>query len=78
MNAHVKANYLASPPLVVAYALAGHMDFDPYKDPIGNGKDGKPLFMKDIWPTLQEVQEAVAKVDQGHVRKGIQRGLRRR
>ena len=63
VNAQVKANYLASPPLVVAYALAGHMDFDPYKDPIGNGKDSKPLYLKDIWPTLQEVQEAVAKVD---------------
>jgi aconitate hydratase len=63
VNAQVKANYLASPPLVVAYALAGHMDFDPYKDPIGNGKDGKPLYLRDIWPTIQEVQEAVAKVD---------------
>jgi len=63
VNAQVKANYLASPPLVVAYALAGHMDFDPYKDPIGSGKDGKSLYLKDIWPTLQEIQDAVAKVD---------------
>jgi len=62
VNAQVKANYLASPPLVVAYALAGHMDFDPYNDPVGHGKDGKALYLKDIWPTLQEVREAVGKV----------------
>jgi len=62
INSQVKANYLASPPLVVAYALAGHMDFDPYSEPIGTGKDGKPVFLKDIWPTAQEVQEAVRKV----------------
>jgi aconitate hydratase len=62
INPQVKASYLASPPLVVAYALAGHMDFDPYSDSIGNGKDGKPLYLKDIWPTSQEVQAAAAKV----------------
>ena len=62
VNAQVKANYLASPPLVVAYAIAGHMDFDPFNDPIGNGKDGKPLYLKDIWPTSKEIQEAVSKV----------------
>ena len=62
VNAQVKANYLASPPLVVAYALAGHMDFDPYTEPLGNGKDGKPLYLKDIWPTAQEVQAASAMV----------------
>ncbi len=62
VNSQVKANYLASPPLVVAYALAGHMDFDPYSDPIGSGKDGKALYLKDIWPTSKEVQEAVASV----------------
>jgi len=62
VNSQVKANYLASPPLVVAYALAGDMDFDPYNDPIGNGKDGKPLYLKDIWPSSQEVQEAMKKV----------------
>jgi len=62
INAQVKANYLASPPLVVAYALVGHMDFDPYNDSIGTGKDGKTLYLKDLWPTLQEVQEAVGKV----------------
>jgi aconitate hydratase len=62
INSQVKANYLASPPLVVAYALAGHMDFDPYNDPIGNGKNGKPLYLKDIWPSSQEVQEAMKMV----------------
>jgi len=62
VNPQVKANYLASPPLVVAYALAGRMDYDPYKDPIGQGRDGQPVFLKDIWPTAQEVQNEVAKV----------------
>ncbi len=51
----VKANYLASPPLVVAYAIAGTVDIDLFKDPIGTSKDGKPVFLKDIWPTHQEV-----------------------
>jgi aconitate hydratase len=59
VHAEVRANYLASPPLVVAYALAGTVDFDPYKDPIGTGKDGQPVFLKDIWPTRAEVQSAV-------------------
>src|SRR5450432_612551 len=59
VHAEVRANYLASPPLVVAYALAGTMDFDHYKDPIGTGKDGKPVFLKDIWPTRAEVQTAI-------------------
>ncbi len=56
----VKANYLASPPLVVAYALAGSMKIDITKDAIGTGSDGKPVFLKDIWPTNAEVQAAVA------------------
>src|SRR6185312_5778386 len=59
VHAEVRANYLASPPLVVAYALAGTVDFDPYKDPIGTGTDGKPVFLKDIWPTRAEVQAAI-------------------
>ena len=54
----VKANYLASPPLVVAYALAGTVDIDLSSEPIGMGKDG-PVYLKDIWPTSQEVAEAV-------------------
>jgi aconitate hydratase len=59
VHAEVRANYLASPPLVVAYALAGTMDFDPYKDPIGTGKDGKPVMLADLWPTRAEVQAAI-------------------
>ena len=51
INPDVKANYLASPPLVVAYALAGSMNIDLYKEPLGKDKDGKPVFLKDIWPS---------------------------
>jgi aconitate hydratase len=56
----VKANYLASPPLVVAYALAGTVDIDLDKDPIGTGKDGQPVFLKDVWPSPEEVASTVA------------------
>ena len=59
VNPHVKANYLASPPLVVAYALAGSTDIDLTTEPLGNGKDGTPVYLKDIWPTQQEVAETV-------------------
>src|SRR5499427_8829683 len=55
----VRANYLASPPLVVAYALAGRMDLDLTTEPLGNGSDGKPVFLRDIWPTPQEVEATV-------------------
>lgn len=57
----VKANYLASPPLVVAYALAGNMNIDITKDPIGQDKKGKDVYLKDIWPTNKEIQDTVAK-----------------
>ena len=57
----VRMNYLASPPLVVAFALAGTTDIDLTKDPLGKGKDGKDVFLKDIWPSNKEIQEAVAK-----------------
>ncbi|WP_415071185.1 aconitate hydratase AcnA [Hyphomicrobium sp.] len=56
----VQANYLASPPLVVAYALAGSVQKDLTKEPLGEGKDGKPVFLKDIWPTTQEIQKFIA------------------
>lgn len=56
-----RANYLASPPLVVAYALAGRVDIDFDKEPIGNDKSGKPVFLRDIWPTRQEVIEVEQK-----------------
>jgi aconitate hydratase len=57
----VKANYLASPPLVVAYAIAGTVDIDLSKDPIGTGRDGKPVYLRDIWPTQAEVDAEVAR-----------------
>lgn len=60
VNPHVKANYLASPPLVVAYALAGSMLIDITKDAIGKDKDGNDVFLKDIWPTNAEIQDAVS------------------
>jgi aconitate hydratase len=61
VNADVRANYLASPPLVVAYALAGSMNIDLLKQPIGNDQKGKPVFLKDIWPTNKEVADCVQK-----------------
>ncbi len=59
ISPHIKANYLASPPLVVAYALAGHMSFDLYKDSLGKDKNGNEIFMKDIWPTNKEIEETL-------------------
>ncbi len=59
INSEVRANYLMSPPLVVAFALAGRIDTDLRKDAIGKGKDGKPVYLADIWPTQREVDEAV-------------------
>jgi len=55
----VRANYLASPPLVVAYALAGRIDIDLQRDPLGTGKDGKPVFLRDVWPSTAEVDEVI-------------------
>ena len=59
ISPHVKANYLASPPLVVAYALAGHMEFDLYKDSFGKDQNGKDIFLKDIWPSNQEIEDTL-------------------
>ena len=59
VNPQVRANYLASPPLVVAYAIAGRVDIDLTTDPLGAGKDGQPVFLKDIWPTNEEIDAAV-------------------
>jgi aconitate hydratase len=56
----VKANFLASPPLVVAYALAGTVDIDLNNEALGNGSDGKPVYLKDLWPSQKEIDEAVA------------------
>ena len=57
----VRANYLASPPLVVAYALAGRMDFDMATEPLGSDRSGKPVYLRDIWPTPKEVEDTVRK-----------------
>ena len=60
INQDVKANYLASPPLCVAYALAGRMDFDFESEPLGEGSDGEPVYLRDVWPSPEEVKETVA------------------
>jgi aconitate hydratase len=60
VHQHVKANYLASPPLVVAYALAGRVDIDLTNDPLGNDPDGNPVYLKDIWPSQKEISDTIA------------------
>jgi aconitate hydratase len=60
VHQNIKANFLMSPPLVVAFALAGTVDIDLSKDPIGKGKDGADVYLKDIWPTLAEVRDAMS------------------
>ncbi|MGI5177937.1 aconitate hydratase AcnA [Dactylosporangium sp. CA-152071] len=60
INPDVKMNYLASPPLVVAYALAGTMDLDLTSEPLGTGSDGQPVYLRDIWPTPKEVEDTIA------------------
>jgi aconitate hydratase len=60
INPDVKMNYLASPPLVVAYALAGTMDLDITTEPLGTGSDGQPVFLSDIWPTAKEIDDVIA------------------
>ncbi|MBZ5530541.1 MAG: aconitate hydratase AcnA [Acidobacteriia bacterium] len=66
INSDVRANYLMSPPLVVAYALAGRIDMDITREPLGKGKDGKPVYLRDIWPTQKEVSDTVARaIDSG-------------
>ena len=78
INPDVKMNYLASPPLVVAYALAGSMTVDLFKDPLGQDTDGNDVFMRDIWPTAAEVEEVIAAGDHlGHVHQRLLRRLRR-
>ncbi|MDH3907307.1 MAG: aconitate hydratase AcnA, partial [Gammaproteobacteria bacterium] len=66
IHALVQHNFLASPPLVVAYAIAGNMNVDLFKDPLGQDQDGNDVYMKDIWPTQQEIQDVVAaSIDSG-------------
>ena len=69
VHPEVRANYLASPPLVVAYAIAGTMDIDLAKEPLGIGNDGKPVFLKDVWPSRKEVEEVVEK----HIKQDMYR-----
>ena len=59
ISPHIKANYLASPPLVVAYALVGHMKFDFYKEALGKTKEGKDIYLKDIWPSNKEIEDTL-------------------
>jgi aconitate hydratase len=61
VHPEVRANYLASPPLVVAYALAGRIDIDLYNEPLGNDSEGKPVYLRDIWPKPEEVRAAIQK-----------------
>ena len=61
INPLVRASYLASPPLVVAFALAGRVDIDLDREPLGTGADGKPVFLKDLWPSQAEIAETMAR-----------------
>jgi aconitate hydratase len=71
VHPEIKMNFLASPPLVVAYALAGSLDIDITTEPLGNGKDGRPIYLKDIWPSPADVAKAVAaSVDSAMFKKG--------
>ena len=69
INPLVKASYLASPPLVVAYALAGHMDIDLYTEPIGRDARGEPVFLRQLWPTPGEIEEAIQTIESRMFRK---------
>jgi len=70
VHPEVKMNFLASPPLVVAYALAGTMNIDINNEPLGTGSDGKPVYLKDVWPSPAEVQEMIVKsIDSGMFKK---------
>jgi aconitate hydratase len=67
IHPEVKANYLASPPLVVAYALAGRMDIDLVNEPLGEDRDGNDVFLHDIWPSADEIQEMISRAVQGEM-----------
>ncbi len=78
INPDVKMNYLASPPLVIAYALAGTMDFDFDTEPLGQDTDGNDVFLKDIWPAPADVEATIATLDQpADVHRRLRRRLRR-
>jgi aconitate hydratase len=67
IHPEVKANYLASPPLVVAYALAGHMDIDLINEPIGQDEDGNDVYLRDLWPSSDEIQETISRAVRGEM-----------
>src|SRR5438552_781529 len=69
INSEVRANYLMSPPLVVAFALAGRIDLDLRKEPIGKDKEGQPVYLADLWPSQKEVEEAVQQITSSMFRK---------
>ena len=73
VHQNIKANFLMSPPLVVAFALAGRVDIDLTKEALGKGKDGKDVFLKDIWPTLQEIRDQMSKALQPEVFRKLYR-----
>jgi aconitate hydratase len=77
INPQVRANYLASPPLVVAYAIAGHVDIDLNTEPLGKDPNGKPVFLRDVWPTQSEVQSAIQSTIRAEMfRKAYEESLR--
>ena len=67
IHSEVKMNYLASPPLVVAYALAGRMDMDLTTEPLGEGADGEPVYLRDIWPTQREIHDTIERAVQSEM-----------
>jgi aconitate hydratase len=67
IHPEVKANYLASPPLVVAYALAGRMDIDLIEEPVGEDRDGNDVYLRDLWPSANEIQETISRAVQGEM-----------
>ena len=75
INPYIKANYLASPPLVVAYALAGRVDLDLDKEPLGTDKDGEPVYLKDLWPTGAEIQEIMDRAINAEMFKKVYDGI---
>src|SRR2546429_7356911 len=67
IHPEVKANYLASPPLVVAYSLAGRMDLDLVNEPLGQDRDGNDVYLHDVWPTAEEIEETIARSVRGEM-----------
>ncbi len=75
IHASIKTNFLMSPPLVVAFALAGRVDIDFDTEPLGTGKDGHPVYLKDVWPTSAEIEEAIAKSRNPEVYRKLYSGM---